>query len=183
MASDEGLMARVIEGEQSALELLFARWEGPLFAFFYRQGCPPGAVEELTEETLVCLFRQRRRYDPRRAFAPWLFGVARLVWKDYLRHHGRQAALTASLDAAAEVAAEAPDPSGVAEAHEKADQVRRAIERLPDEQRTTFLLRHYHGLTYEEIARVLRVPVGTVKWRVHDAVRRLSAALAALREV
>lgn len=81
MTSDEELMVRVIEGERSALELLFARWEGPLFAFFYRQGCPPGAVEELTEETLVCLFRQRRRYDPRRPFAPWLFGVARLVWK------------------------------------------------------------------------------------------------------
>ena len=156
---------------------------GPPVRLLLPPGVPPGAVEELTEETLVCLFRQRRRYDPRRAFAPWLFGVARLVWKDYLRHHGRQAALTASLDAAAEVAAEAPDPSGVAEAHEKADQVRRAIERLPDDQRTTFLLRHYHGLTYEEIARVLRVPVGTVKWRVHDAVRRLSAALAALREV
>lgn len=182
MVPDEELMARVRDGERSALELLVARWEGPLFAFFYRQGCPPGAVEDLTEDAFVCLFRQRHRYDPRRGFAPWLFGIARLVWKNYLRHHGRAMVQAVPLDEAADVPADDLDPSRVAEAHEAADRVRRAIERLPDEQKATFLLRHYHGLSYEEIARALDVPLGTVKWRIHDAVRRLSAALAVRRE-
>jgi RNA polymerase sigma-70 factor (ECF subfamily) len=52
------------------------------------------------------------------------------------------------------------------------------VERLPDEQRMTFLLRHYHGLSYEEVAEALGVPLGTVKWRLHEAVQRLREALA-----
>jgi len=170
-------MARVKEGEQSALELLFARWEGPLFAFFYRLGCPPSWVEDLTEEVLVTVYRRRQRYDLDRPFAPWLYGIARLVWKDHLRHHGREIAHTGPLEAAKWVPATDLGPLEVAEAGEEADAVRRAIEHLPDEQKAVFILRHYHGLSYEDVAETLQVPLGTVKWRIHEAVRRLAASL------
>jgi len=174
---DRELMARVREGEQSALELLFARWEGPLFGFFYRLGCPPSSVEDLTEEVLVSVYRRRHRYDLDRPFAPWLFGIARLVWKDYLRHRGREISHTAPLGAAKQVPASDFGPSDLAEAREEAEAIRRAIQRLPDEQRETFLLRHYHGLSYEEIAQALQIPLGTVKWRIHEAARRLEVSV------
>lgn len=174
-------MARVREGEESALELLFARWESPLFAFFYRGGCPPSWVEDLTEEVLVTVYRRRHRYDPRRPFPPWLFGIARLVWKEHLRHRGREASHTAALEAAEGIPASDPGPSDMAEAREEAEAVSRAIQRLPEEQKAAFILRHYQGLSYEEVAEALGIPLGTVKWRIHEAVRRIEASFAASR--
>lgn len=178
MPDDGELMARVRQGEQSALELLFARWEAPLFAFFYRLGCPPAAVEDLAEDVLVALYRQRYRYDPGRPLAPWLFGIARLVWKDYVRRRGRELARTTSLEDAADVPAREAGPEASAEIHEQAGRIRRAVERLPEELKETFLLRHYHNLGYEEVAEALGVPLGTVKWRIHEAVRWISDMLA-----
>jgi RNA polymerase sigma-70 factor (ECF subfamily) len=178
---DRELMARVKEGEQSALELLFARWEGPLFAFFYRLGCPPSLVEDLTEEALVTVYRQRHRYDLDRAFAPWLYGIARLVWKDYLRHRGREISRTVPLDAANGVPASELGPSDMAEVRQEVEAVRRAIEQLPEEQKAAFILRHYQGLSYEEIAEALQVPLGTIKWRIHESMRRLEASLVSSR--
>jgi len=178
VVDDQILMARVQEGEQTALEQLFARWEAPLFAFFYRLGCPPGAVEDLVEEVLVSVYRQRRRYDTGRPFAPWVYGIARLVWKEHQRRRGREGCHLAPLEAAQEMASDDRTPLHAAEAREEADAVRAAIQRLPEEQRVTVLLRHYHGLRYDEIAEALQVPLGTVKWRIHDALRRLQGWLA-----
>jgi RNA polymerase sigma-70 factor (ECF subfamily) len=181
VTDDRELMARVKEGEQSALELLFARWEGPLFAFFYRLGCVPSWVADLTEEVLVTVYRRRHRYDLDRPFAPWLFGVARLVWREHLRHRGRELAHTAPLEAAGRVPSRDLGPSEIAEAREEADAVRGAIQQMPDEQKAALILRHYHGLSYGEIAQALQVPLGTVKWRIHEAVRRLEASLVGSR--
>lgn len=174
-------MARVKEGEQSALEILFARWEAPLFAFFYRVGCSPSSVEDLTEEVLVCVYQQRQRYDPDRPFAPWLYGIARLVWKDYLRHRRREISHIAPLETIERMRGPEADPSETAQAREATDAVRQAVEQLPDEQKLVFTLRHYQGLSYEDIADALQVPLGTVKWRIHEAVRRLGAWRAASR--
>jgi RNA polymerase sigma-70 factor (ECF subfamily) len=178
MATSDGeLMERVAAGEQSALELLFGRWEGRVFEYFYRLGCPLTAVADLTEEVLVLVYRRRHHYDPARPFPPWLFGVARLVWKDYLRHRGREFRRSLPLEEVEWLPAPDVDPAGAVEADETLGRLRRAVERLPEEQRMTFLLRHYHGLSYEEVAAALGVPLGTVKWRLHDAVRRLREAL------
>lgn len=182
MTDDQEQMARVKDGEQSALEQLFARWESPLFAFFYRLGSPPSAIEDLAEEVLVSLYRQRGRYDVGRPFAPWLYGIARLVWKDYLRRRGREMARVAPLEAAGGLAADAPGPSELADAREAVESVRQALRQLPEAEREAFVLRHYHGLSYHEVADALDVAVGTVKWRIHEAVRRLEASLPVARD-
>lgn len=181
MPDDRELMARVQEDEQSALEVLFARWEALLFAFFYRMGCPPASVEDLTEEVLVAIYRQRARYDPGRPFAPWVYGIARHVWQDYCRHRRRDLTQSVSLEAIEGLRAPAPDPSEAAQMRETMDDVRRAVERLPDEQKLVFILRHYQGLSYDDIAEALQIPLGTVKWRLHEALRRLEAWWAASR--
>lgn len=176
---DQELMARVREGEQTALEELFARWEGPLFGFFYRLGCPPSAVADLTEEVLVAVYRQRRRYDLGRPFAPWLYGIARIVWKGHLRRRGREMRHTAPLEAARAVPSADLGPAGLTEAREEVNAVHSATQQLPEEQRAVFILRHYQGLGYQEIAETLQVPLGTVKWRLHEAVRHLEERLMA----
>ncbi len=177
MAGDRELMARVRTGEQSALELLFARWEAPLFAYFHRLGCYPSWTEDLVEETLVTLYRRRERYEASRPFAPWLYGIARLIWKDHLRHRGRDLYRAASLEDVERALTTEPDALRAAERWEEGELVRAAIQRLPMEQREAFIFRHYHGLSYDEITKVVEAPLGTVKWRIHEAMRRLQHAL------
>lgn len=125
VADDRELMARVKEGERSALEVLFARWEGPLFAYCYRLGTDPNSVGDLVEETLVTLYRRRQRFDAARPFPPWLYGIARLVWKDHLRHRGRNLYGAVSLDEAEAMVTQEPDALDVAEREEERADPRR----------------------------------------------------------
>lgn len=176
--ADAELMAGVAAGDESALEQVFVRWVGPLVAYFHRLGCHPGWVEDLTEETLITLYRRRGRFDPTRPLAPWIWGIARLVWKDHLRHRGRDLYRSTSLDEVDAIAAPEPHALQALERQEEGELVRRGILRLPVAQREALILRHYHGLSYDEVARAVEAPLGTIKWRIHEAMRRLEADLA-----
>lgn len=173
MRQDGELMARVRGGDWDALAPLLARQERPLFAFFHRLGCDPNSVEDLVQEVMIRLYEARSRYDPARPFSPWLYGIARNVWRDYLRRQGHRRAAVRAMESAEGLDSPVLDPLERSQAGEEAERVRRALERLPEEQRVTLILRHYQGLTYEEISETLAVPLGTVKWRIHEAMQRL----------
>lgn len=177
LGEDEQLMARVARGDWPALERLLGRYEAPLFAFFHRVGCHPSSVADLVQTVMIRLYEDRTRYDAERPFAPWLYGIARNVWKEHLRR-ARRDRMDPVGDVVETSCAAAPDPDGRLEEVDDAERVRRAVQRLPEDQRVTLVLRHWHGLTYGEIAEALGVPVGTVKWRVHDALRKLGEWLA-----
>lgn len=177
MGRESELMARAREGDWEALAILLGRQEGPLFAFFYRLGAGPNSVEDLVQEVMIRLHQERRRYDPARPFLPWLYGIARNVWRDYCRRHARQAGPLTAIENAGDIPATAPDPFERSQQGEDAERVRWALLRLPEQQRITLVLRHYQGLSYEEIAETLGVPLGTVKWRIHEALQRVKVAL------
>ena len=67
----------------------------------------------------------------------------------------------------------------MAGAREETDRVSGAVQSLPEDLKTVFVLRHYQGLAYEEIAEAVQAPLGTVKWRLHEVLRRLQMSLAA----
>ncbi len=173
-------MARVVQGEWQALETLLARYEAPLFGFFHRLGGVPSGCQDLVQTVMIRVYDGRQRYDPSRPFAPWLYGIARNVWRQHVRQHtGHRGESPPDSDSVDGLVAASPSPLERAQAVEEADLVRRALGRLPEEQRLTLVLRHWQGLTYQEIAGALDVPLGTVKWRIHDAHRRLGEWLAA----
>jgi RNA polymerase sigma-70 factor (ECF subfamily) len=178
MRQDDDLMVRVQQGDWDALATLLGRQEGPLFAFFHRLGCDPNSIEDLVQEVMIRIYEGRQRYDPARPFSPWLYGIARHVWKDHLRRQGRLWAFFRAVESVEDLASPVADPLERRQAGEEVERVRRALQRLPEEQRVTLILRHYHGLTYEEIAEALGLPLGTVKWRIHDAMRKLAQWLA-----
>jgi RNA polymerase sigma-70 factor (ECF subfamily) len=122
---------------------------------------------------MVRLYEERYRYDPGRPLAPWVYGIARNVWRDHARHRARDRTdpLGDSVDA---MVGAAPNPLERAQHAEESDLIRCALMRLPEDQRLTLILRHWQGLSYEEIGEALGVPLGTVKWRIHDAHRKLA---------
>jgi RNA polymerase sigma-70 factor (ECF subfamily) len=180
---DTDLMLRVKSGEAGAFDRLVARFLRPLVAFFHRLGADVSTAEDCAQEVFVKLFRTRAAYEPRARFTTFLFAVARHHWIDVVRHRGASPS-TVSADAPNEggfgegtlgdrLEAGSPAPERSAEDMELLAAMRRAIDLLSPDHREVFSLAQVEGLRYEEIARILDVPVGTVKSRMHAAVALL----------
>lgn len=164
---DVALMLRVKAGDREAFEPLVRRHRQPLLNFFARMGAYRDA-EDMAQDTFVRVFRYRRRYRPRAKFTTFLYTVARHVWLDALRKARRRDAGLAKLEAEQPPA---DDRTG-RQAGLRLD-VRAALDSLPEKLRAVVVLAVYQGLRYEEIARILRVPAGTVKSRMFTAMGRL----------
>jgi RNA polymerase sigma factor (sigma-70 family) len=140
-----------------------------------------GDVDDVVAETFVTAFRSRTRYD--QAFLdarPWLLGIATNVLRQHRRSEGRR---LARLRAAARTNEPEPDPAEtVAAAVDQAaqsDRVACALARLDERQQEVLVLAAGPGLTYEEIARALGIPVGTVRSRIARGRRHLRELLEA----
>lgn len=160
-------MAAVQAGRQDAFETLVRRHQQPLLNFFRRLGVYTDG-EDLVQETFVRLFRYRKRYRPSAKFTTFLYTVARHVRIDLARKQGR----LRLLQERAQQEAPTADDGGVAACQRSLD-VDALLERLPDKLRSVVVLNVYQGLRYEDIARVLRIPEGTVKSRMFLALEKL----------
>src|SRR5213079_1610686 len=162
MATDEELIAAVASGDGRRLEELFRRWERPLYQLIARH-TGGRDVEDLYQETWLRVVRAARRFDPRRRFSTWLFQIATNLCRDWHRRPPPEPVDPAD----AEAVAGAPAPTvAVLDAH-------RLLAALPEAQRSAVILRYYHDLPEEEVAAILGCPRGTVKRRLHHAMRRL----------
>ena len=147
------------------LEQLYRELAPALLGYFRRRPALAGAAEDLVQDTFVRALRHRERLQASVSARAYLFGIARHVGTDALRQWRPTEELTA-----------APAAPPV-ERDERLVVLHAAIAALPELQRETLLLRLQQELSYEEIAEVLGVPIGTVRSRLHDAVRRLHEIL------
>ena len=130
-------------------------------------------AEDVTQDTFASVWRSARRYDPSRgAAASWLYTVARNAIVDGLRRTPPPA-----VDDPPEVASPGPGPDDAAEAEWVAWRVHRALETLPEQERSLVELAYWSGLSQSEIADYVNVPLGTVKTRTRSALRRLADEL------
>lgn len=169
---DEALFAAYREGDAAAFETLFQRWQGPLRRHLTRMLGDPAAADDLVIETFVRLHRHRHRWREGTSLRPWLFTIARNLARNWLRAQRLWGwlPLTSIRDRAAPSA-------GHGEVRRR---VKAAFAVLPAAQREACSLRLLADLPLEEIARVTRVPVGTVKSRLFHGLRRLRVLLADL---
>jgi RNA polymerase sigma-70 factor (ECF subfamily) len=163
--SDEDLVTGVARGDARALELLCRRWERPLYSFLSRQ-TGGRDVDDLFQDTWLRVVRSAHRFDPRRRFSTWLFQIAVNRCRDWHRRPPPD-----PVDPA-DHAGSAPAPAGTSDARLDAE---RLLAALPENQRTAVILRYFHDCDEEDVARILRIPRGTVKSRLHHAMRRMIA--------
>ncbi len=175
--SDEQLMARVRGGEVEAFDALFERYRRRLFGFLFRRCDETAAAEDLFQETWIRVIRARKRFDPRRRFSTWLFQIANNLCRDRVRRLTvdirKREALHQQAQARSESAAASSPELSVAL---PAD-LRERLAALPDRLREVLVLRYYHDLSEGEIAEIVGVPRGTVKSRLHTAVKTLRAGV------
>jgi len=162
MATDEELIAAVASGDGRRLEELCRRWERPLYQLIARH-TGGRDVEDLYQETWLRVVRAARRFDPARRFSTWLFQIAVNLCRDWQRRPPPDPVDPAAAEARA----------GTPAATDAALDARRLLAALPEAQRSAVILRYYHDLSEEEIAAALGCPRGTVKSRLHHAMRRL----------
>lgn len=182
--SDEQLMTAVLAGDQAALAALVARHHTLLLGYLYRLvGGDHPLAEDLVQETFLRILRQRMR-SPDRPFKPWLYKIATNLARDHfksasvrqrVRRGDEEESLLHLYDSA-------PGPEERALAAEQVGEVRAALAQLSEDYRIVILLRFYQGLSLQEIAEILEIPLGTVKSRLSVGVHRLRAVLAPIQE-
>jgi RNA polymerase sigma-70 factor (ECF subfamily) len=163
------LMRGVRDGEVAKLGLLFERHHGGLFDFFCRTVGDRPAAEDLVQEVFIRILKYRRTYRDEGRFQTWMFHIARNVRTDHVRKR-RPDQLTNDV---AEPATDGPDHAAAIEAAQDVERLRRALMRLPDDRRELIVLARYRALSHDEIAAILRVDAGTVRVRLHRALKEL----------
>ncbi len=171
--SDEDVPRLIRRKDDRAFECFYAMHALPLMRYLRGLVRDEALSEDLVQETMLRVVRSIDRYEERGAFRAWVFRIATNLAMTELRR--RRLMRTTPIDSAVlEIAdVEAPGPAAEADAGERRRIVDAGLATMPDEQRAVFLLRAREGLSIDEIAGILCVPPGTVKSRMHHAVRRL----------
>jgi RNA polymerase sigma-70 factor (ECF subfamily) len=189
--SDLELMLRVRAHDSDAFAELMRRYRARLIPFFFSLCGDAELAEDLYQETFIRLWRARERYLPAAKFSTYLIEIAKNLWLNE-RARWRRRMEMASLDAPA--AEERPDALRVAAADlrelpeqvllrkERERRISEALEALPPHLSLVFTLSHFEGCKYREIAAMLGIADGTVKWRMAEATRRLRETLRDLWE-
>jgi RNA polymerase sigma-70 factor (ECF subfamily) len=163
------LMRVVRDGDVAKLGLLFERHHGGLFDFFCRTVGDRLAAEDLVQEVFIRILKYRRTYRDEGRFQTWMFHIARNVRTDHVRRR-RPDQLTSAVP---EPATDGAGQAAAIETAQDVERLRRALMRLPDDRREVVVLARYRGMSHDEIAAVLRVDAGTVRVRLHRALKEL----------
>ncbi len=162
-------MLETRNGNLRHLGMLFERHQSPLYNYYLRMTGDRAAAEDLVQDVFFRILRYRHTYKDGTPFLTWMYSIARNAKADYLRKFRREVAL----EAGAEPPSEASGADAGVAARQEAELLRLAMRALPEEKRELLILSRYQNLKYEQIARLLDCEVGTVKVRVHRALREL----------
>lgn len=175
---DARLMLAWTAGDPEAFETLYRRHRGPLYRFLLRRLNHRATADELFQETWSRVIGARERYRPDGKFSAWLLQIAHnLVVDHYRRQRPEPGAEEAERALAAEAAPAHEEPERVLSAFEQRRRLQLALERLPEEQRGTFLLRMEGELSLEEIGKITGVGRETAKSRLRYALARIREEL------
>ena len=180
---DSELLSRVIDGDLAAFDVVVDRYKGRLLNFVFRFIGDKEVAEDIVQETFLRAYRKRTYYEAIANFSTWLFTIAGNLAKTELRQRKRWRLL--SLDwndetqTGFDIADESYRPDRVTESELIQRSIQRAIDSLPLNYKQVVILRDIDGMSYQDIAKIVGCPVGTVKSRVNRGRLRLQKKLKA----
>jgi len=167
---------RLNQGQPEALEECY-RTLGPLVMSYLGRYVPQPDIEDVMQKVFYEVWRVHERYDPNLSLRGWVLGIARKRAIDHLR---KRRDVVVPLDSMREITGD--DGREVAERMVWADEVRTALDKLPQLQREVIELAYFEGYTQTEIALALDIPLGTVKTRTSRGLQRMAGLIENTRE-
>jgi RNA polymerase sigma-70 factor, ECF subfamily len=176
--TDIELMLQVQDDEVEAFHELVRRYREPLRRFFAAILWDRSQADDFAQETFLRLWLARGRYEPTGRFSTYLFQIGKHYWLNQRKKPRLEVGLDHLDDAWDVRALTTTQPEVVMLQRYREARINRAIAALPEHYRTVFEMSQLEDLKYAEIASRLSIPIGTVKSRMAEAVRRLRLALA-----
>jgi RNA polymerase sigma-W factor len=177
------LIERCRGGDEAAYRALLKKYDSAVFSICFRMVRNREEARDLAQDVFIKVFRMLDRYNPTYAFSSWLFKITANLCIDAIR---KKRVTVHSIDEPVEqeggtmtrqYEAAVRNPEETVIDREHGAMIAKAVEKLPEHYRIIILLRHQEQLAYEEIAEVLRIPLGTVKARIHRAREMLKVRL------
>jgi RNA polymerase sigma-70 factor (ECF subfamily) len=181
---DSDLLRRYLDGDSEAFAVLMERYRKELYNFLVRFTGDHALAEDVFQETFLQLHISAADFDLSRKLKPWLFTIAANKGRDAMRSRWRRQA--APLDATIGghegdrtsygdlMPADIPPPDEAMLNLETRQAVQNIVDKMPESLRVVLLLSYFHEFPYKDIAEVLDVPLGTVKSRLHAAVKHFA---------
>lgn len=181
---DRQLVERAQRGDKRAFELLVEKYQRRLARLVSRLIRDPGEVEDVTQEAFIKAYRALPSFRGESAFYTWLYRIGINTAKNYLVAMGRRAPTSTEVEAGeaegyqgGELLRDINTPESLLLSKEIAGTVNAAIEALPAELRSAIQLRELEGMSYDEIAKLMDCPIGTVRSRIFRAREAIAERL------
>jgi RNA polymerase sigma-70 factor (ECF subfamily) len=174
-AEDSAIIAEALAGDDRAYQRLMDKYHDAIFNFIYRMVHDRVQVEDLTQEAFIKAFASLKRFNEEYAFSTWLYKIATNNCIDFIRKKKLQMfSIDKPIEAkdgdyTFELPDETYEPDKGLIADQRAAMLQEAINGLPEKYRTVIRLRHVEERSYEEIAKQLKLPIGTVKAHIFRA--------------
>lgn len=171
--SDAELIVKAIGGREDGFEELVRRYQRPITSYVYRMLGNYDASLDVTQEIFIKVYNSMARYSSEYKFSTWVYKIAHNAAIDYLRRNSvsQQSLETENQDGSYELQIESKrlSPEQEREISEWRKEIESVVKCLPQGYRELILLRHSQDLSYDEIAEITNLPLGTVKNRLFRA--------------
>ena len=175
---DEELVQLLQHGQREAFTTLVSKWQDRIFTFCYRQLGESALAEEATQDVFVKVYTSIHSFRKESKFSTWLYRIATNHCINLNnRHHRRQRDHHQSFDEMHNQPAEQHTPLQQLERRDFEHQLQRALHQLPEEHRVLLILRDIQDCSYEEIAEITQLNIGTIKSRIHRGRHNLRQIL------
>ncbi len=186
--SDAELVRRVQQGDKHAFDLLVLKYQHKIAKLVSRYVKDPSEALDVTQEAFIKAYRALPRFRGDSAFYTWLYRIAINTAKNYLVAQSRRPSTVDLTNqegeqlSAEDLLQETETPENLLSRDEVKETISRAMDSLPEDLKTAITLRELEGLSYDEIARVMECPIGTVRSRIFRAREAIDKQLKPLLE-
>ncbi len=182
--NEQNAIAQLKNGDIAGLETLVIAYQARAVQAAYVITCDRGLAEDIVQGAFIRVFERIDQFDVTRPFFPWFLKIVTNDAIKALKRNKHLVSLDRSVErsdiALTQMIASLPEPESMIEADEIHSIVWAAMQRLSLEQRAVVVLRYFAGLSEREMSGVLKIPTGTVKWRLFQARRFLREILGSL---
>lgn len=177
--SDWDVIQQILKGESQCYSEIVSRYKGAIYSLCYRMTQNKQEAEDLSQETFIKAYQNLKKYNPKYKFSSWILKIATNTTIDHLRKRRPETLL---LEEEIQSKQEGASAEVVFFHHQNKKLIEEAIQKLPADYRILVILYHHHGLSYQDIADILKLPMSKVKNRLHRGRNLLKEQLKGIKE-